>query len=147
MNAVGRLLRSSPDERAQPFTESSFVLDFALPNDGHSEAERPHRVLFASITFLVPTDLVAPPSLVRLGQASERARPVSMPEASVNEDAPTLLLVGDIRPARQVCGTNSIPSTQSVQKLTNRLFGSSVAPTHGLHADRRLGRDSVPDAL
>jgi hypothetical protein len=33
-----------------------------------------------------------------------------------------------------------------VQQGTNRPFGSSIALAHGLHADRRLGRNGATDA-
>jgi hypothetical protein len=116
-----------------------------LPDDADSEAERAHRSLLPRIARPVRGDLLAPPSMVRLWQASERAEIVSMPETPMNEDAPSLRLVGDVRAPREVTGTDSISNTEPMQERTNGLFGSSVALTHCLHADRGLGRDGVTD--
>jgi hypothetical protein len=139
-------LDSSRYESGEPSSESLFVLEFTLPDNAHSEAEGAHRLLLASVARLVRGDLLSPPLRVCLRQASEGAGLVSVPEASMNEDTPSLLLVCDVRPPRESGGTDSIPSAEPMQEGTNRLFGGSVALTHGLHADRRLGRDGVGDA-
>jgi hypothetical protein len=128
-------------------SESLFVLEFALPDDAHPESEGAHRLLLPPIARPVRGDLLTPPSMVGLGQASEGAGLVSVPKTPVNEDAPSLRLVGDVRAPGEIAGTDSIPSTEPMQEDTNRFFGSSVTLTHGLHSNRRLGRDDVADAF
>lgn len=134
---------SSSYELGELSSESVFILELALPDDAYAEAELAHRPFLSLIPRLVGGDLLTPPSMVRLWQASESTGLVSVPEAPMNEDAPSLRLVGDVRASGEITRTNPIPSTEPMQKTTDLLFGNRVALTHGLHADRRLGRNDV----
>lgn len=73
MSARGQSLAASRGEIGEPSSESPFVFDLALPDDDHGEAKFAHRVLLAGITRLVRADLLAPPMMIGLWKARERA--------------------------------------------------------------------------
>lgn len=70
-----------------------------------------------------------------------------MPETTVNEDAPSVRFVGDVRTAGKIVGTYSIAGTEPMQEATYRSLRCGVALTYGLHPSRGLGSDGVADAF
>lgn len=145
MSDGARSLHWSRYKSGELASESSSVFELALPHHTYAEAKSAHCLLLAGIACPVRDDLLSPPSPVRLGQACTNARLVPVPEAPVNEDTPSLFLVCDVRSPRKINRTDSISSTKAIQGGTNLFFRSSVALTHGLHADRRLESDDVVD--
>jgi len=128
-------------ERREVLRELSLVAKLALPDDSDSETECAHPGFLACIARFVARNLFTPPSLVGSWETRKRARLVSVPEASMDEDAPALRFVRDVRTSREVRWADAEASAQAVQEAADGSLGLCVTLPDRLHSDRGLGCD------
>jgi hypothetical protein len=77
-------------------------LDLALPRRRNREAELAERSGLSRIAPFVVRDLLLPELAIAFGNGCGSATPMTVPEASMNEDRPFLRAIGDVGRSRQV---------------------------------------------
>ena len=126
-------------ERCQALQQPLLLLQFALPDDSHTKAESPKSHFLPGITCLIGPNLVIPPFSVGSRKSRQRARLVTMPKASVHEDAPSSEFICDIRSARKIFGAYAKSNSGAMEKGSHCQFGCRVTLADGPHSFRRFG--------
>jgi hypothetical protein len=96
-----RFLTAHSQKGFQSFHHMSRATNFALPYHYDAIARRAKTPNRLRVTLPIGLKFSEPKRSIAAGHSSLAASFVLMPKAAVNEDGPTLRLVGDIRSTRQ----------------------------------------------
>ena len=117
--------------------QSSRPASGALPKHENSPAGFQKRLRIPPVSFLRSCDLRAPEILASRGHLKQRA-PVSVPEASVNENTHPMPWHHDVRPSRQVATIQAEAKSPGVQTLPQKQFDLRVAASNATHVQPPL---------
>src|SRR5688572_26884078 len=112
------------------------VAKFTLPDYFDAEAECAQSGFFASISRSIASYLFLPPLVICTWKTRKGARRVSVPETSVDEDAPAVRLVDNVGTSRKVARAYTKTSAELVQEGANRFLQLRVTLPNGPHASR-----------
>lgn len=135
----GSPFRRTKDERAQPTFECLLVTGLALPQDFDSETELAHRRFLSEVASAVVFYLEPPKAGVRPRDGEKRTAFVPVPEAAVDEDAPSARRIRDVWTTRQPVRTDAITDAEPVERAPDSQFGLSVPLANHLHPSGGLG--------
>ncbi len=130
-------------ECRQASNEPGLLLQFALPDDSHTKAESAKSIFLPGIACLIGANLVTPPFSVGSRKSRQRTRFVTMPKASVHENAPSSDFVCDIRTARKIFGTYAKSNSIAMEKGAHGHFGYRVTLPDGFHTAGRFWGNPV----
>lgn len=108
------------------YHDLTLLVGLTLPDDEDAEAEAPHRAHHATIASHVGRELVLPERAIPLGSGRSTATWMSMPEAPVDEDRPTILLVHDVRGSGKSSSLRSIGKADFAQRPAHLYLGGGV---------------------